>query len=164
MTPEIAIIIDNLERAIALIELTPEKDVDLFQFKRKCGTVHCTAGWLTTDPHFQAQGMGLKLEKQALGSYRSFLTNTKTPGACSYNYEWLDALFGANAFNNLFAEYGEGHNDNQLVGAETGQVLFYDAEYDEKNDGKPVSDKTLALLRLRHYLSMHKTLAASPSV
>ena len=49
--------LENIVQAIRVIEATPEEAIDLSQYT--CGTLHCTAGWLATDPFFNALGLQL---------------------------------------------------------------------------------------------------------
>lgn len=133
MTPSQEKILDNLDRAIAIITEIPDDKLDLRQFKTECGTIACTAGWLTSNPHFIQQGMGL-------APTRSLYFRDVQPfdltlhGKTHTNMDWLDDLFGPDAFDHLFIERGDGEMDEDI---------FHDVgDFD-------TSDKTLALERLK---------------
>jgi hypothetical protein len=145
-----SVMIDNLTRAIALIEDTPENKLDLAHFTGDCGTLHCTAGWLATNPHFQKQGMGLVELRFGYGT--NTLTNTLDEEHRLYDFQFLNELFGPEAFDRLFDAYGEGKEDLWLIKEKEGE-LSEDQEADIKEgDYKPTTDKWLALARLKRQL------------
>lgn len=57
--------IEKFNRAVAYIEAIPEHLFNLSTIAQKldigtdCGTCGCAAGWLTTEPSFKADGLGL---------------------------------------------------------------------------------------------------------
>lgn len=122
-------ILANLDKAIGIIEQIPDEALDLSKFKHKCGTIACTAGWLASDPYFQALGMALTPNPD---SPQPFLLTQN--GDLAFCYEWLDDLFGEEAFDRLFAERGAAHDDAFLM--------------DQHGDDF-MTDKQLALARLK---------------
>lgn len=58
-----AFVIQNLQRAIQIMQAVPAEHVDLDSFK--CGSTACLAGWLCSDPYF-AQWMALVPRKHNL--------------------------------------------------------------------------------------------------
>ena len=94
-------IMANLERAIELIEGTPEElvSLDSFTYTTECGTLHCTYGWLASDPYFQALGVTLENGQPYLTSIEEYV------GGCGFFSE-LDNLFGENSYDALFTSFG----------------------------------------------------------
>lgn len=133
-------IIENLEKAIAIIGAIPEAKIYLGQIKTECGTIACAAGWLASDPYFNAQGMGLVMGPYG-GSY--WLVQTAKPDFLDYKLDWLEPLFGDDAFNKLFATRNDSALDTLL------------------NLDNALSDKELALARLNDQLGHYQTMLDS---
>ena len=124
----------NLEVAIAAIEAAPESEIDLAYFRSPCGTHHCALGLLTTVPYFIN-----------LGLYMGTFAGLFKPLVCKQGHDqsgfdgdgpdWLDEMFGTNAYDRLFIERGEGDFDEEML------------------PGLP--DKGLALARLREQLEFY---------
>lgn len=141
----------NILRAIDLITASPDESLNLDKFKSECGTLHCAAGLLTTDSYFASLGMALA----RTGEYNSFyrLYNWNNP---DFNdYRWLNDIFGKNAFDVLFCEYGNGSADPEIL-SDFGKYEFFDdgelVETDWDVVPKPLTDKQLALARMRYQL------------
>jgi hypothetical protein len=141
--------IENIERAIAIMQAVPEKDVNLAHFlvpaQGDCGTLACCAGWLAQDKFFQDQGMTLAEVDRSFGT-TSWCVVPQGTNQFPEDWEWLDALFGEDAFARLFEPYGCGEWDTSIIAA-------YNDRLGEDEDGDP-SDKELALERLRHQLNV----------
>lgn len=122
-------VIANLVKAIEIISAVPEEKLNLQKFKSACGTIACTAGTLASHPYFQNFGLGLILNpdpdsrgreyqpfvlvsehaKYMDGAYRIFRSETD-------GFAYLNTLFGAEAFDRLFAERNEGVWDWEITG------------------------------------------------
>lgn len=67
-----------------------------------------------------------------------------------FSYKFLDAIFGEDAFDNLFPEYGVGERDQEILQRLTGEEFdredLEDGNFDHMHTG--VSHKKLALARL----------------
>ncbi|UUZ75482.1 hypothetical protein LP414_27590 [Polaromonas sp. P1(28)-13] len=109
-----AFIQDNIRRAIALLTATPEEGLDLQSFKNTCGSTHCAIGWLATDKHFQDLGIelvyGKRRERITLSHY---VRNSKNPD--EDGFEFLNPIFGPDAFDRLFMEYDDGDDDENIL-------------------------------------------------
>lgn len=113
-----ALYVHNLTLARDFIKtLAPERlylETWCFRETGTCGTLYCTAGWLTTHSFF---GQFMYLNNNDV------LAPTFIPGwkigsvneAMSYKYRWLDVLFGPDAFFHVFAVRGEGEFDEELL-------------------------------------------------
>ena len=140
---------ENLQKAIAVLNATPTSQIDLDTFT--CGTTHCAAGWLTTDPYFQRLGMGLRpwLEGRSLLEEKSWLDDiqphkwilhdTRNPDIAQ-DYRFLDNIFGADAYEVLFEPYGHGEKDESIFENAIGYI--------PAENERPIPDKALALARL----------------
>ena len=128
-------ILDNLNKARAVIAATPESTLNLEHFRSRCGTVACIAGHLCEHPHF-AQFMGLEW---AVGSWglRSRLPDGSLVPMLYFSE--LGAHFGHNAHQNLFPMRDFGSFDGGYPGG-----------YEDGSEGVPDSatDKELALWRI----------------
>lgn len=133
-------IISNLQHAIALMELVPQENVDLGVFLQHTsrGSIRDTAGWLTASAFFTLQGMELREYGAAYA-----LFDKMNPDSQAADMDWLDRIFGDQAFDTLFALYGQGRFD---------RFAF--------TDGEPApSDKALAIYRLRRQLALYERVA-----
>lgn len=125
----------NLESLIVAVEAQPEEKFDLDRYKQEtdCGTAFCTAGLASTMPEFQAQGL----------NYQK-IPNTERGmvyvGTLSIWYRGVsDPMFGPDSFTRLFEPAGVGALDG-LLG------------YDDEGETPNMTDKELALARLRNQL------------
>lgn len=149
-------IIDNLKRALVILEAAPSEGLYLDSFKSPCGTIHCAAGLLTTDPYFNSLGMGLR-ETYSKTSYLLVNLKLNETAMDTWNFTFLDAIFGVDAFDCLFDEYGVGDYDKIIIESETD--FNHDEDYfdyiDWEEYEKPMTDKQLAIsrlaLRIRNY-------------
>ena len=149
-------ILSNIKRAISVIAASPEEGLDLDRFKveSKCGTLHCAAGLLTTDPYFADLGMALRLGHGTV--FR--LYDSKNPEMEVHQFGFLDKIFGPDAFDVLFFEYGRGTLDLEIMNS-FGQCFdldicgFSDVEWGDDRP-KSITDKQLALERLHYQLSL----------
>lgn len=142
------VIIENLELAIKAVEEYPEElfDLERFQDRTQCGTLYCTAGLLSTVPHFYHQGVKLVDEGEDLcGANRWRLIRKIDPATGVMNYTYLWSLFGDWAFDRLFEGRGHGIWDEHLI-----------ANLYEKHD-RFVTDKELALARLQKQLGIYQS-------
>lgn len=128
----------NLERAIAVMDATPEESINLRHYT--CGSCHCALGWLALDPYFNDLGIHLDHDGNVL------------PHKMLYGQTLTD-LFGENS-QFLFLGYGDGDKDSRLLSAITGESYFKIEEMLNKHGRVSrssvlnVSDKELALARL----------------
>lgn len=113
-----ALYVHNLTLARDFIKtLNPER-LNLEQWcdrDNTCGTLYCTAGWLTTHPFF---GQFMKIDENdvLVPTFIPAWTAARLPGeAMAYKYRWLDALFGPDAFDHIFSAEGEGAFDDELL-------------------------------------------------
>lgn len=135
-------IIENLTKAIEVIESVPEERLDLHAYASDCGTMFCTAGWLAQDPFFKAQGMAFKKMTIGRKEYVAQVVNEKYEDAhISTDYDerntWVDTMFGPAAFYRLFTARDDGSFDS-------------DIELEHEN----LTDKQLAILRLDQQLKV----------
>lgn len=110
------LIIENLERAIKAVQAQPETNFDLEYFRDdnpSCGTCFCTIGLLSTLDHFQKQGVVLEEFKVPYRGTTSYTLNTRPAHDGVENYEYLDDIFGPDAFGRLFAQAGDGDFDEE---------------------------------------------------
>lgn len=68
--------LENCQRAIALLEQTPEHLIDLDTIT--CGSTHCALGWIATDKYFNRLGICL----------------SRSGSLCNYDYEDISEIFG----------------------------------------------------------------------
>jgi hypothetical protein len=133
-------IIENLKKAIEVVEACPEAVLDLQHYKQEtpCGTLFCTAGLLATTPFFMEQGLQLVPIEDRDSAY-----NVTNPKICSdfvfgMSTAWANAMFGGGGFVNLFQSRGCG---------------YWDEEIDPTDE---MTDKELALCRLHRQLEMQQ--------
>lgn len=150
----------NLQLAIKVLETKTSAQTDLGSFQgipNQCGTPHCAAGWLAQEPHFQELGMalgqnpGTRTRSSIYPAFRMIVIDTKpelspAPESFAQRFDFLDRIFGDEAFDRLFACYGDGSNDQDIVG--DGVDLY------ERNENSK-TDKDLALARLRRQLAIY---------
>lgn len=125
-------IINNLRRAIAIVEAAPEESIDLETYRQdtECGTLFCAYGLLAQDAYFQ--GKGVILHPAPCGEWSRMGPNE----SLLHQLNKAAALFGPNAFYRLFAPYGAGRLDRTLT----------------DNGKRAMSDKALVLARLRRQI------------
>lgn len=141
-------ILANIDKAISILEAIPEKKIDLKRYKveEPCGTIACAVGWCASDPHFIAQGMRLTRNGDPDG-FQPFLLAKAGSISLVEAVMYMDELFGGDdTFDCLFAEYGNGVYDADLLGVDEPQECNWGGE-----DAKPMTDKELAIARLRHH-------------
>lgn len=118
MTPNEQIL-QNLTRALAVVEAAPEElfNLNIFATPTKCGTLACSAGWLAVDPFFSKlrevdfKGSEDEVDKQYLTA--QLLAESED-------------LFGPKCFANLFAQSGWGSKDRQIFAAYKGEGYIPD--------------------------------------
>ncbi len=104
-------ILQNLQRLLALIEQTPETNLDLnhYENQAECGTLHCVYGWAAQDPYFQQLGCevldGIALFK---GKWLEHLYISVLDAD-------LDTVFGPNSNMRLFRSCSWGDFDRDLA-------------------------------------------------
>lgn len=144
--------IENLRVLIGVIEATPESNVDLATYDardHRCGTIHCTAGWMAVTPHFNALGV---VPSEGWGApVRDAWAKGDRQAGHSVSDEIVrvsDLLFGQlgpggmfdGSFSHLFSTRKMGLWDSEILSTDT------DCE----------SDKDLALARLRKALTIRE--------
>ncbi len=131
-------ILENLNKAIEVIEATPAEEIDLGLFMNRCGTLACAVGTLAMDEFFKAQGLHLQSKEDEEGEVMSWeLICRGTAYRWDVGLDNLDNLFGENAFDSCFATRDNGTFDEEILHDKEG--LF---------DKIDLSDKQLALQRL----------------
>lgn len=129
-------IVQNLMVLIQAVEDYPEPKLDLgiFKLDRECGTIYCTAGLAASLPIFQQQGLTLLDRPFPIVTLNGYGINQEGGD------KPLAELFGESAFCRLFSpRHGSPYD------AVSGLV------YQEP----PVSDKQIALNRLRFQLDLY---------
>jgi len=139
-------ITSNLETLLAAVEAQPEDNFDLSHFRQDtaCGTNFCTLGLACTMPKFREMGFSLREE-----------LNTFAPSGFSYHAQvnglsamWgnrTDFAFGTNSYERLFEPADDGNLDEELG---------YEFDYD--TDTANMSDKELAIARLKKQIELMK--------
>lgn len=117
--------LENCKQAIRVIEATPEDSINLDDFTSKCGTLHCTAGWLALDPYFNKLGLKLVGGMVAIEG--------------THAIRGLEILFGPLAWDRLFPRRISGMDDIELL----------------KKAPAYLTHKQLALARLRKHIDVN---------
>ena len=135
-------ILENLEvlRAAVAAEPTDLLDLNTFQCKADCGTLHCVLGLACTLPYFNEQGLRFDEDNNPIlcGSGEA------DPVEASFMHIYsFDKLFGDDSWGNLFGMAGYGLRDGMLG-------------YGRRNNAQSMTHKELALKRLDAEIDRHK--------
>lgn len=158
--PAIRNMLNNLQIAYDRLHAAPEDQLDLDAFLRidaHCNTLYCAAGLLTTEDHFQLQGMVLvpNEEPHPAPNRHWLLADGTGPYPKRYAYDYLIPIFGrgpgfVKPFDCLFLNYGEGMYDDEIFTEYLGEEFCW--AHGGEDQEKPLSDKELILRRIRHHI------------
>jgi hypothetical protein len=147
--------LNNLRLARDFTAQTPETDLDLDDFvhtkQGHCGTLFCAVGNLSRSEHFQKLGFSYQPKKAGpFDFYRFTCVDPKDAALTSDAY--MDVVFGDGVYNHVFATYGNGYFDREILG-EAAHEVIEDANYDGLDEfPKPITDKQLALRRFDMFI------------
>ncbi len=134
------LITTNLQTLLAAVEAQPEQNFNLTRYKDEdsaCGTLFCTAGLAATLPTFQEQGLSL-VEVDSFSRRKRYMVLVNGYDV-DETYD-TDAIFGSDAWSNLFATFGHGCRDDGFI------------TKDENGDSIQ-THKELAILRIKAQLA-----------
>ncbi len=146
MTNQNEAIAINLEILLGAVLAHPEKTFNLDYFKKDepCGTLFCTVGLACTLPYFRALGLSLVRSEYNRTDFIAMIKDERVNAYTGTAVENLNAVFGEQAWARLFRPSVDGMWDYEL------------GTIDSEGDVTDMTDKALAVARLRKQLAIYQ--------